>query len=82
LDAQNGLTFTGTARQRFSPLSVRSSVGRIWSPLDTRRPLRQFAIGPPHSRQATLERTEPRRMLELLVSTLPTVTRQSDQWMI
>ena len=28
-----------TARQRFSPLSVGSSVGRIWSPLDTRRPL-------------------------------------------
>jgi hypothetical protein len=26
LDAQNGLTFTGTARQRFSPLSVGSSV--------------------------------------------------------
>jgi hypothetical protein len=26
LDAQNGLTFTGTARRRFSPLSAGSSV--------------------------------------------------------
>jgi hypothetical protein len=46
--------WTIPARQRFSPLSVGSSVGRIWSPLDTRRPLRQFAIGPPYSRQARL----------------------------
>ena len=69
-----------TARQRFSPLSVGSSVGRIWSPLDTRRPLRQFAIGPPHSRQARLPHGTASDA-ELLVSTLPTVTRQSDQWM-
>jgi hypothetical protein len=38
LDAQNGLTFTGTARQRFSPLSVGSSVGGIWSWMDLNSP--------------------------------------------
>jgi hypothetical protein len=27
LDAQNGLTFTGTARRRFSPLSAGGDVG-------------------------------------------------------
>jgi hypothetical protein len=30
LDAQNGLTFTGTARRRFSPLSAGSSVLDAW----------------------------------------------------
>jgi hypothetical protein len=33
LDAQNGLTFTGTARRRFSPLSAGSSVlDALWTP--------------------------------------------------
>src|SRR4249920_2471233 len=47
-----------TPRQRFSPLSVGSSVGKIWSPLDTRRPLRQFAIGAAAFQTSTLDRTE------------------------